>query len=105
MTLYSSGLESLLAILLFIPIAYCWRLDGKLKALRSGNLRMLEAAKELQASVLHADNGVGALRRSAEAAGRDLQAKIDQARAVAAAPAPQSQARDNVDFSLRRRSV
>jgi hypothetical protein len=122
--IYSIGLEIFLAVLLVIAIAYCMRLDGKLKALRTGNNRMLEAAKELQASSLNAQNAVIALRRSAEAAGRDLQLKIDEARAVAAIPMvrdirdmPRDNAREmvretthatdraNVDFTLRRRSV
>lgn len=121
--MYSIALEGFLALLLLIAIAYCMRLDGKLKALRNGNTRMLEAAKELQNSVLHAQNAVTALRRSADAAGRELQLKIDEAKAVAAIPMvrdvhnmPVSSAREsersdrgsdrgNVDFTLRRRSV
>lgn len=122
--IYSIGLEIFLAVLLVVAIAYCMRLDGKLKALRTGNNRMLEAAKELQASSLNAQNAVIALRRSAEAAGRELQLKIDEARAVAAIPMirdvrdiPRDTSRDvvretthatdraNVDFTLRRRSV
>ena len=107
--LYVLAFEGFLALLLIIAIAYCIRLDGKLKALRTGNMRMLEAAKELQSSVLHAENAVRALRRSADAAGRELQGKIDEARAMAAAPAlvreePREVARP-LDFSLRRRSV
>lgn len=129
----SLGIEIFLAILLMIAIAYCARLDGKLKALRTGNMRMLEAAKELQSSVLHAENAVSALRRSADAAGKELQHKIDEARAMAQTPiirevmiddrrdsySSETQSRDtpsresgprevprtNVDFSLRRRSV
>jgi hypothetical protein len=120
----SLGIEVFLAILLMIAIAYCARLDGKLKALRTGNNRMLEAAKELQSSVVHAQNAVTALRRSADAAGRELQHKIDAARAMAQTPivrevliddrrdshAGESQSREpaargNIDFSLRRRSV
>jgi hypothetical protein len=107
--LYTMILESVLASLLLIVIAYCWRLDGKLKALRTGNARMVEAAKELQSSVLHAENAVAAMRRSADAAGRELQAKIDEARAVAAQPivreVPREEQRGNVDFTLRRRSI
>jgi hypothetical protein len=106
--LYSMILEIVLASLLLIVIAYCWRLDGKLKALRTGNARMLEAAKELQSSALHAENAVAAMRRSADAAGRELQARIDEARAIAVQPilreAPREE-RGNVDFTLRRRSV
>lgn len=110
--LYSIVLEGFLALLLVIAIAYCMRLDGKLKALRNGNTRMLEAARELQNSVLHAQNAVTALRRSADAAGKELQSKIDEAKAVAAVPMvrdvrdmPREPERANVDFTLRRRSV
>jgi len=122
--IYSIVLEGFLALLLLIAIAYCMRLDGKLKTLRNGNTQMLEAAKELQSSVIHAQNAVTALRRSADAAGRELQQKIDEARAVAAIPmvrdardmpresyreTPRESAlateRANVDFTLRRRSV
>jgi len=112
--LYVLAFEGFLALLLIIAIAYYIRLDGRLKALRSGNSRMLEAAKELQSSVIHAENAVTAMRRSADAAGRDLQAKIDEARAMTAAAQaasqylreePQRDAVRPVDFSLRRRSV
>ena len=110
--IYSLGLEVFLALLLIIAILYCMRLDGKLKALRNGNTRMLEAAKELQNSVMHAQNAVTALRRSADAAGKELQMKIDEAKAVAAVPMvrdardmPREPERTNVDFTLRRRSV
>ncbi len=120
----SLGIEVFLAILLMIAIAYCARLDGKLKALRTGNTRMLEAARELQSSALHAENAVAAMRRSADAAGKELQAKIDEARAMAQTPIIREvaiddsrlrdsgregrdgrEAKANVDFSLRRRSV
>jgi hypothetical protein len=119
--IYSIAIEIMLAVLLVIAILYCMRLDGKLKALRNGNTRMLEAAKELQSSVLHAENAVTALRRSADAAGKELQAKIDEARAVASIPmirdvpresmreplreVPRDNVRHPSDFALRRRSV
>ncbi len=112
MDIYSMTLEIILASLLFITIAYCMRLDGKLKALRTGNARMVEAAKELQSSVVHAENAVQAMRRSAEAAGRDLQLKIDEARAVAAQPIvrdgiirDEASVRGPQDFTLRRRTA
>ncbi len=117
--IYVLAFEGFLAVLLIIAILYCIRIDSRLKALRTGNMRMLEAARELQNSVQHAENAVTALRRSADAAGRELQSKIDEARAMANAPlireAPREAMidsphdRDNVrapiDFTLRRRSV
>ncbi|MEQ1783347.1 MAG: DUF6468 domain-containing protein [Hyphomonadaceae bacterium] len=108
--IYSLAFEGFLAVLLVIAILYCIRLDGKLKALRTGNDRMLEAARELQNSAMHAENAVNAMRRSADAAGKELQAKIDEARAIAATPIIREEmVSENsvrpVDFSLRRRSV
>ncbi|HVY90014.1 MAG TPA: DUF6468 domain-containing protein [Hyphomonadaceae bacterium] len=108
MNIYSMTLDGILATLLLVAIIYCMRLDGKLKALRTGNTRMVEAARELQQSALHAQGAVTALRQSADAAGRELQAKIDEARALAAQPLvrdARDMPRDNVDFTLRRRSV
>jgi hypothetical protein len=107
MNIYSMALEGVVAFLLFIAIGYCWKLDRSLKKLRSGRDGMLQAARELSNSVTHAQNAVQALRASSEAAGRDLQARIDEARAMAAAAiaTPHLAPRENVDFSLRRRSV
>ena len=112
--LYVLAFEGFLALLLIIAIAYCIRLDARLKALRTGNARMLEAAKELQSSVLHAEKAVAAMRQSADAAGRELQARIDEARAMSNAAqaasqylkedGPREPAR-SADVSLRRRSA
>jgi hypothetical protein len=116
MNIYSMTMEIILASLLLIAIAYCWRLDGKLKALRTGNVRMVEAAKELRSSVVHAEGAVAAMRHSADAAGKELQAKIDEARAMAAQPLLRASSpervrddrarddRESVDFTLRRRT-
>jgi hypothetical protein len=103
MNIFSMTIEIILVSLLLIAIIYCWRLDGKLKALRSGKDGMLAAARELQNSVAHAQTAVEALRASAGAAGRDLQAKIDEARALANA-APAVGRAETTDYSLRRRS-
>lgn len=114
--LYVLAFEGFLALLLIIAIGYCIRLDSKLKQLRNGNMRMLGAARELQSSVQHAEQAVAMLRRSADAAGHDLQAKIDEARAMTAAaqaaaqyvreePSREPAAPRGSDFSLRRRSL
>ncbi|MDZ4760771.1 MAG: DUF6468 domain-containing protein [Alphaproteobacteria bacterium] len=102
MNIFSMTIEIVLACLLVIAIVYFWRLDQRLKALRSGRDNMLLAARELQNAVTHAQGAVEMLRATAEAAGRDLQAKIDEARALTSAPAQRS---ETSDFALRRRSV
>lgn len=105
---YSILLDGALALLLVIAILYCWRLDIRLKNLRSGKDGMLQAAKELQSAVADAEKAIGMLRQSSDAAGRDLQNKIDQARAAANTPMPAatpSTNRQNPDFALRRRNT
>ena len=75
-------MDVFLAILLIVAIAYFWRLDGRLKALRSGKDGMLEAARELAQTVAHAENAISGLRQSAAETGEQLQTQIDQARAL-----------------------
>ena len=105
---YSLLLDGALAALLFIAIIYCWRLDGRLKNLRSGKDGMLQAARELQSAVGDAENAIAMLRQTSDEAGRDLQRCIEEARAVAQAPpAPPAPAatRPQSDFALRRRNA
>ncbi|MEM6625407.1 MAG: DUF6468 domain-containing protein [Pseudomonadota bacterium] len=93
---YGLFVEITLALLLVIAIAYCWRLDQRLKALRSGEDGLLAAARELAQTVAQAQIAVTDLKRSADASGKELQSKIDEAR-VLASPARHQ------DTGLRRR--
>lgn len=76
------ALEGLLALLLVACLLYCWRLDRRLAALRDGQDGVREAAGELLQAVAQAENAVRTLRATAQDAGRDLQARIDQARTL-----------------------
>ena len=76
-------LESALGILLAACLFYCWRLDRKLSALRSGQDGIREAARELNASAAAAEAAVRNLRQTAHETGRDLQGRIDTAGALA----------------------
>lgn len=71
-----------LAVLLVIAIAYCWRLEGRLKALRSGKDGMLAATAELAQTIAQAQETVASLRQSADEAGQKLQSRIDEARTM-----------------------
>ncbi len=77
------GLESLLAILLAAVLFFCWRLERRLAALRSGNDGVIKAAAELAQATAQAEAAVRALKVTAGEAGRDLQARIDDAKALA----------------------
>lgn len=76
-------LESALAVLLAACLFYCWRLDRKLSALRTGQDGIREAARELMESVTAAEMAIRNLRAASNEAGRDLQARIDTARSLA----------------------
>lgn len=77
------ALEGVLALMLGACLFYFWRLDRKLAALRSGQDGIRAAATELAQAASQAEAAVRALRATAQDAGRDLQARINDARATA----------------------
>jgi hypothetical protein len=77
------AIEIVLALLLSACLFYFWRLDRKLAALRSGQDGALAAAAELAQATAQAEAAVRALRATAQESGRDLQARINDARATA----------------------
>lgn len=76
-------LEGVLALMLAACLFFFWRLDRKLAALRSGQDGVREAAVELVQATAQAEAAVKAMRMSALEAGRDLQARINDAKATA----------------------
>ncbi len=76
------GLEALLAVLLAACLFYCWRLERKLSALREGQDGVRQAASELAQAAAKAENAVRVMRATAQETGRDLQARIDDARTM-----------------------
>jgi hypothetical protein len=77
------GIESLLAVLLCAVLFFAWRLDRKLAAMRDGQDGIRAAAIELTQATTHAEAAVRAMRATAHDAGRDLQARIEEAKAQA----------------------
>jgi len=76
-------IEVVLALMLAACLYYFWRLDTNLKALRSGQDGALRAAAELAQATAQAEAAVRNLRATAQESGRDLQARINDARATA----------------------
>jgi Domain of unknown function (DUF6468) len=76
-------LEGVLAIMLGACLFYFWRLDRKLNALRTGQDGIRAAAAELVQATTQAETAIRALKLTASEAGRDLQARINDARATA----------------------
>jgi len=73
------GLEALLAVLLAACLVFCWRLERRLAQLRNGQDGVRAAAAELVQATVQAEAAVRTLRATASDAGRDLQARIDDA--------------------------
>ncbi|MBI3439943.1 MAG: hypothetical protein HY054_15055 [Proteobacteria bacterium] len=74
------GLEGLLALMLGACLFYFWRLDRKLNALRTGQDGIRAAAAELVQATTQAEAAIRTLKLTAADAGRDLQARINDAR-------------------------
>ena len=79
----SLTLEALLAVLLCVCLFFFWRLERRLAALRNGQDGVRAAVAELAQATAHAEAAVRGLRVTAQEAGRDLQARINDARATA----------------------
>jgi hypothetical protein len=77
------GIEIVLALMLAACLFYFWRLDRKLAALRTGQDGIRAAAAELMQATQAAETAVRNLRLTAQEAGRDLQARINDARSTA----------------------
>lgn len=77
------ALETVLAIMLGVCLFYFWRLDRKLNALRTGQDGIRAAAAELVHATTQAEAAVRSLKLTAAEAGRDLQARINDAKATA----------------------
>ena len=76
-------LEGVLALMLCACLFYFWRLDRKLNALRTGQDGIRAAAAELVQATTQAEAAIRTLKLTAAEAGRDLQARINDARATA----------------------
>jgi len=78
------GFEILLALLLLVTVFYCWRLDKRLNALRTGQDGMRDAVTELIKATTHAETCIAGLRQSASQSGNALDERIKNAQKLAA---------------------
>ncbi len=76
-------LDGLIAVLLLAAIGFCWRLNASLARLRAGTQGWAQAAAELNAAVVRAEQAVRGLRAASESEGAALDARIADARAIA----------------------
>lgn len=96
-------MDVFLIVLLLIAIAYFWRLDNRLKAIKSGRDSMMEATKELALTINQAQQTIGDLKSTSTDIGQKLQTQIDEARALHARGQEVSVSQG--DAGLRRRNT
>lgn len=83
MSMLSLTFEAVVALALVAAAILCWRLDRRLSALKSGQDGVRQAVIELAEATARAQASIRDLRQTSEEAGRDLEARILAARAVA----------------------
>lgn len=100
----SFWMDVFLAVLLVIAIIYFWRLDGRLKALRSGRDEMMKSTEELSQTIAQAQATLESLKKATAQAGVEVQAQMDAARQEqAATPRREPETSATPQAGLRRR--
>ncbi|MEM8986451.1 MAG: DUF6468 domain-containing protein [Pseudomonadota bacterium] len=75
--------EGVVAVLLVVTAAYCFVLNGKLRALRSGQDGLRDVIAGLNAATQNAQNSILQLKIAGESAGEDLKKITADARTLA----------------------
>lgn len=83
MSLIALTLNLLLAVLMAAALAFGWRLNGRLKALKDSQAGFAQAVAELNAAAARAERGLADLRAASDEATDLLGDRIEKARALA----------------------
>ena len=84
MTLAALALNGLLVVLLLAALAFGWRLERRLKALKDSHDGFAKAVADLDAAASRAEQGLADLRAATEEAAETLAGRIETARGLAA---------------------
>lgn len=84
MSLTALALNGLLAVLLLIALAFGWRLERRLKALRDSHEGFAKAVADLDRAAMRAEQGLADLRAATDEAADTLGDRIAKAQALAA---------------------
>lgn len=83
MSIVAIGLNLLLVVLLGAALTLGWRLNLRLKALRSGQEGFAQAVAELNAAARRAEQGLAELRAASDEASEALGSRVETARTLA----------------------
>ncbi len=84
MSIAALALNGLLAILLIVALAFGWRLERRLKALRDSHAGFAKAVADLDLAAARAEQGLADLRAATDEASEALADRIERATALAA---------------------
>jgi len=84
MSLVAFAMNALLAVLLIAALAFGWRLERRLKALRDSHDGFAKAVKDLDQAAARAEQGLADLRAATDEAAETLALRIERAQALAA---------------------
>ncbi|USQ97714.1 DUF6468 domain-containing protein [Caulobacter sp. RL271] len=84
MSLVAFAMNGFLAVLLIAALAFGWRLERRLKALRDSHEGFAKAVAELDQAAARAEQGLADLRAATDEAADTLAVRIERAQALAA---------------------
>ena len=84
MSLIAFAMNGILAVLLIAALAFGWRLERRLKALRDSHEGFAKAVKDLDQAAARAEQGLADLRAATDEAAETLALRIERAQALAA---------------------
>lgn len=84
MSLIALAMNGFLAVLLIAALAFGWRLERRLKALRDSHEGFAKAVAELDQAAARAEQGLADLRAATDEAAETLAVRIERAQALAA---------------------
>jgi hypothetical protein len=84
MSLVALAMNGFLAVLLIAALAFGWRLERRLKALRDSHEGFAKAVAELDKAAARAEQGLADLRAATDEAAETLAVRIERAQALAA---------------------
>jgi hypothetical protein len=84
MSFIAFAMNGVLAVLLIVALAFGWRLERRLKALRDSHEGFAKAVKDLDQAAARAEQGLADLRAATDEAAETLAIRIERAQALAA---------------------
>ncbi|WP_297513460.1 DUF6468 domain-containing protein [uncultured Caulobacter sp.] len=84
MSVVALAMNGFLAVLLIAALAFGWRLERRLKALRDSHEGFAKAVKDLDTAAARAEQGLADLRAATDEAAETLAVRIERAQALAA---------------------